>query len=54
MGVRGYTIPLASILFLPFKKRQTYCKGAQQACYIMQSFPLKQRVLFRKYSPLLV
>ncbi len=40
--------------FLPFKKRQTYCKGAQQACTVMLSFPLKQHVLFRKYSPQLV
>ena len=54
MGVRGYTIPLASILFLPFKKRQTYCKGAQQACTVMLSFPLKQHVLCCKYNPQLV
>ena len=54
MGVRGYAIPLASISFVPFKKRQAYCKGAQQACYIIQSFPLKQHVLCCKYSPQLV
>ena len=40
--------------FLPFKKRQTYCKGAQQACTVMLSFPLKQHVLCCKYSPQLV
>lgn len=40
--------------FLPFKKRQTYCKGAQQACTVMLSFPLKQHVLCCKYSPLIV
>ena len=40
--------------FLPFKKRQTYCKGAQQACTVMLSFPLKQHVLCCKYNPQLV
>lgn len=40
--------------FLPFKKHQTYCKGAQQACTVMLSFPLKQHVLCCKYSPQLV
>ena len=40
--------------FLPFKKRQTYRKGAQQACSVMLSFPLKQHVLCCKYSPQLV
>ena len=54
MGVRGYMIPLASILFLPSQRRQMHRKGTQQACYIMQSFPLKQHVLCCKYSPQLV
>lgn len=40
--------------FLPFKKHQTYRKGAQQACTVMLSFPLKQHVLCCKYSPQLV
>lgn len=37
--------------FLPSQRKQMHRKGAQQACYIMQSFPLKQRVLFRKLQP---
>jgi len=40
--------------FLPFKKHQTYCKGAQQACTVMLSFLLKQHVLCCKYNPQLV
>ena len=54
MGVRGYTIPLASILFLPSQRRQMHRKGAQQAYTVMLSFPLKQHVFCRKYSPLIV
>lgn len=40
--------------FLPSQRQQMHRKGAQQACYIMQSFPLKQHVLCCKYSPQLV
>lgn len=40
--------------FLPFKRQQMHRKGAQQACTVMLSFPLKQHVLCCKYSPQLV
>lgn len=40
--------------FLPFKRQQMHRKGAQQACTVMLSFPLKQHVLCCKYNPQLV
>ncbi len=40
--------------FLPSQRQQMHRKGAQQACTVMLSFPLKQHVLCCKYSPQLV
>ena len=40
--------------FLPSQRRRMHRKGAQQACFVTLSFPLKQHVLCCKYSPQLV
>jgi len=40
--------------FLPSQRQQMHRKGAQQACTVMLSFPLKQHVLCCKYNPQLV
>lgn len=40
--------------FLPSQRQQMHRKGAQQACTVMLSFPLKQHVLCCKNSPQLV
>ena len=40
--------------FLPSQRQQMHRKGAQQACTVMLSFPLKQHVLCCKYNHQLV